>query len=61
MSFFIEVIMRYLIILYCNANRVGGHNENNRYEPSTEMESIWKSEALKESKKIILYIKLKKK
>lgn len=47
--------------LYCNANRVGGHNENNRYEPSTEMESIWKSEALKESKKIILYIKLKKK
>ena len=46
--------------LYVNANRVGGHNECNRYEPSTEMESIWKLEAKKESKKITEYIKLKK-
>ena len=44
--------------LYINANRVGGHNECNRYEPSTEMELIWKSEAKEQSLKINEYIKL---
>lgn len=43
--------------LYINTNRVGGHKEDNRYKPSTEMEKIWRDIAKEDSKLIDKYLK----
>ncbi len=46
--------------LYQNANRVGGDNGSNRYDPNLEMQKTWQQTAKEDSKFIKEYIKVLK-